>query len=382
VTMAALMHRLYDVAVVGAGPAGTVAAHRLSSAGARVLLLEKETLPRYKCCAGGLTVKAAGLLPIDIDGSCENIIFGARLCYDMGNGRSHRYPKPIAYLVTREALDGRLAKAAVSQGTHLKTSCRVLGLEQLKDRVRLDTSAGFFEAANAIAADGVNGVAGRSLASAHSFNMGLGMECRVHVPGYRPSDWEGSVMLDLSPPIFGGYGWIFPKSDHLNVGVGGPAGLGSIFRFYIRRLVQAKAGKDAEIKHLRGSLMPYRRKNTALASGRVLLTGDAAGLMDPLSGEGIYPAALSGRLAAEAIIEHPGEEAAVYYRSAVEREIISEWTAAESFLHTGLRAPHLVYSLVSSNTRAFSALSRLVRGEITYTYIKRRLGIFQLLLRR
>ena len=371
----------YDVAVIGAGPAGTVCAYHLSRAGADVLLLEKETIPCYKCCAGGLTLKAAALLPIDAGALCENTVFGARLCYGMGSEINHRYAQPITYLVRREKLDGQLAEAAVSAGAHLKPACRVYGLEQLDGKVRLDTAAGSLEAAYAIAADGAGGAVGRTIAPRSQFKMGFGMECQVPFSGHKSLEWDGLVTIDLSPPIFGGYGWVFPKKDHLNIGVGGPVALSKVFRSYIKSLVEKKAGQNAEIKQLRGSLMPYRRKNTVMASGRVLLVGDAAGLMDPLSSEGIYAAALSGRLAAEAIMKHQGEDVALFYRWAVEREIVPEWEAAESFLHTGLMAPHLVYSLVSRSPRAFSALSRLVRGEITYNYMKRRLGPFRLLMR-
>jgi flavin-dependent dehydrogenase len=101
----------------------------------------------------------------------------------------------------------------------------------------------------------------------------------------------------------GGYGWVFPKGDHVNVGVGGWRTTGPQLRGYLRRLCVEHGLPWESVESLRGHRLPMRRVPTRLAEGRALLVGDAAGLVDPVSGDGMYEAFLSGKLASEAVLD-------------------------------------------------------------------------------
>ncbi len=115
----------YDVAVVGAGPAGATAARELARAGHTVLLLERQRIPRYKTCAGGVTVRAAKLLDFDISSVVERVVHGGRISYKLQRPIERRYPEPVCYMVMRDRFDGFLARKAGEAGAHLAEGVRV-----------------------------------------------------------------------------------------------------------------------------------------------------------------------------------------------------------------------------------------------------------------
>jgi flavin-dependent dehydrogenase len=101
----------------------------------------------------------------------------------------------------------------------------------------------------------------------------------------------------------GGYSWIFPKGDHVNVGVGGWQSEGPRLRERLRELCHAYGVDEGNVRELRGHRLPMRGASRHPVAGRVALVGDAAGLVDPLSGDGMYEAFVSGRLASEAALD-------------------------------------------------------------------------------
>nr|MBA2741120.1 hypothetical protein [Actinomycetota bacterium] len=125
----------------------------------------------------------------------------------------------------------------------------------------------------------------------------------------------------------GGYGWVFPKGDHANVGVGGWGSEGPRLREHLA-LLSSKHGIDpGALRDVRGHRLPMRRLGSTPARGRVLLVGDAAGLVDPLSGDGIYEAFVSAELAAQAILEGDLEAYAIRLSAALDRHATASWAA-------------------------------------------------------
>ena len=121
-----LQHK-YDVIIVGAGPAGTVLAYELASKGTRTLVIEKAKFPRYKCCAGGLTVKAANLLDINLNEAVEDIISAATVSFA---GRDHYYSvhdQMFMYTVMRQKFDHTLLKRALEAGADILQEVARLG---------------------------------------------------------------------------------------------------------------------------------------------------------------------------------------------------------------------------------------------------------------
>ena len=159
----------------------------------------------------------------------------------------------------------------------------------------------------------------------------------------------------------GGYGWVFPKGDHANLGVGGWMAEGPRLRDHLERLARAHGVDPAALTEVRGHRLPMRELGASAARGRVLLVGDAAGLVDPLSGDGMYEAFVSSKLAATSILAGRPEEYESALASALDRHAAVSWKAKRAVDRYpracvwALRAPGV-----------FDAVSGLLRGELAH----------------
>jgi geranylgeranyl reductase family protein len=291
----------FDAIVVGAGPAGSTAAFRLSRAGARVLLVDRERFPRDKPCGGGLTYRAVRQLPIGVDPVVEDVVDRFELGFRYGSRFQRRSEGPLILMTQRRRLDAYLAEQAAAAGADFRDGLRATALEPGDDgaTVRFDGSGA--TAPVVIGADGVNGLAARALGLAGGRSHAVALEGNVpHV--HARDDYRGRAVVELGT-VPGGYAWAFPKGDHVNVGVGGWESEGPHLRQHLERACAAYGLPSERLESLRGYRLPMRRTGERPQRGRVLLVGDAAGLVDPLSGDGIYEALVSARLASETALE-------------------------------------------------------------------------------
>jgi geranylgeranyl reductase family protein len=285
----------FDAIVVGAGPAGSMAAYRLASEGVRVLLLDKTPFPRDKPCGGGISARALRELPVDPSPVVEHVVnrmelsFGGRRSFIRG-GRN-----PLAYMTQRRRLDNFLVEQAVSAGADFRDGVEV---GEVSERgVRVDGK--WIDGELLIGADGVNGVTTRSLDLTDERIYAVALEGNLAHSDVNPERWQNTVLVELKT-IPGGYCWVFPKGDHVNVGVGGEKAIGPTLRKQLKALCERRGLDHSKLQDLRGYRLPGRRAGAPLARGRALLIGDAAGLVDPLWGDGMFSAFRSARLAAEA----------------------------------------------------------------------------------
>src|ERR1700756_4770614 len=267
----------YDVAIVGAGPAGSTAAYRLASAGASVLLIDKATFPRDKPCGGGVTGRAARLLPFSIEPVVEGVVerLDCVLRYRRRFSRSAR--GPLAYMTQRRLLDHFLLRKAAEAGAEVREG-------ETADARELDARI-------VIGADGCNGSAAKQLGLADRVVHGVALEANYPYDGR----YARAMVLEIAV-IRGGYGWIFPKGDHINVGVGGNSEEGAKLRAELQRMCEAYGIDPDAAQDTRGYRLPMRLPGTRLARGCTAVIGDAAGLVDPLSGDGMYEAFYSAKL--------------------------------------------------------------------------------------
>jgi geranylgeranyl reductase family protein len=336
----------YDVAIVGAGPAGSTAAYRLATAGASVLLLDKATFPRDKPCGGGVTGRAARLLPFSIEPVVEDVV--DRL--ECGLRYRHRFKRqarsPLAYMTQRRRLDHFLLRKAAEAGAEVREG-------ETADARELDARI-------VIGADGCNGSSAKQLGLADGVVHGVALEANYpHEPRY-----VGAMVLEIAV-IRGGYGWIFPKGDHVNVGVGGNGEEGPKLRGELRRMCEAYGVDPDAARDTRGYRLPLRLPGTLLARGRTAVIGDAAGLVDPFSGDGMYEAFLSAQLVSDAALDVLAGRAETLdaYQAAVERRIApltrAGWGAKRAFE----RFPRTTYALARLPI-TFRALEKLLQGEL------------------
>ena len=297
----------FDAVVVGAGPAGSATAIRLARAGASVLLVDRARFPRDKPCGGGLTGRAVRELPVDVTPVVEDVVrsFEVRLGYRKRFER--RSEAPLVLMTQRRRLDAFLTEQAAAAGAVFRDGVTVEGLAVGPDGASLRVGGSAVHGRVLVGADGVNGRIARDSGLGGGILYGIALE--GNGPLLDGQAGRATVELGVVP---GGYGWVFPKAGHANYGVGGWAAEGPRLRAHLRRLCAVHGVDDTRLTDLQGRRLPIRRTTTA-ARGPVLLVGDAAGLVDPLSGDGIYEALVSARLAAEAILD--GELGALRERS-------------------------------------------------------------------
>jgi len=293
-----------DVIVVGGGPGGGSAAYFLERKGLKALVVERGRLPRYKTCAGGVPGSALQLFPFSFSRVIEQRVEQGTFVYG-----ERRVTQPISrdslFMVQREDFDAFLLRQSgseVLQGEKAET------VEAGRDGVTVSTRSGRrLRARYLIGADGPQSRVARCAGMARPRNMGVGLEMEVN-PGPEILDsYRGRFLVGLGA-LDNGYYWIFPKADHLSVGIGK---ITKGKRHLLSRLQQTMAGLGIEVQghSSRAHPLPLYSPRVMRQKGRILLVGDAAGLVDPLTGEGIRYAMLSGKLAAEALSRR---EPAVY----------------------------------------------------------------------
>jgi geranylgeranyl reductase family protein len=293
----------FDALVVGAGPAGSLTAYRLASAGASVLLVDKARFPRDKPCGGGLTTRAVRLLPFSVEPVVEDVVdrFEFRLRYGSTFERVSS-GEPLCLMTQRRRLDAYLAEQAAAAGADFRDGVKVGTLDLGDDGVSATVDGKPVAAQALIGADGANGVTARTLSLGSDYTYGVAFEGNVPY-GPAPEDrYRGRLVLELGV-VPGGYGWVFPKGDHVNVGIGGWESEGPRLRVLLRQVCAQHGLADASLSELRGHRLPLRKPASKIARGRAALVGDAAGLVDPLTGDGMYEGFYSAKLASEAVLE-------------------------------------------------------------------------------
>jgi geranylgeranyl reductase family protein len=237
-------------------------------------------------------------LPFSVETVVEDRVNTMELWFRYKRRWSRRADEPLVLMTQRRRLDAFLAEQAAAAGAEFRDGAKVTGV----DPAGAVTLAGErLEADVVVGADGVNGITARSLGlSAHVH--GVALEGNVGYTHVSRERFGGRAVVELGA-VPGGYAWVFPKGDHVNVGVGGWESEGPRLRERLRELCAAFAIDEVEVRELRGHRLPMRGASRRPVDQRVLLVGDAAGLVDPLSGDGMYEAFVSGRLAAEATLE-------------------------------------------------------------------------------
>lgn len=298
--------RVWDAIVVGAGPAGCACAYDLAAAGKSVLLLDKAAFPRMKACAGGLTMKTVRALRYSVKPVVRETIYDISL--EGPERLTVRSRKPICVMTVRQELDAFCLDKTIEAGAGFERISGLQAIEQDADGITVSSQSETWRGRFVIGADGVHSQVRKLAGNDAWFRKGIAIEANV-----MRNTSDDNLVFDFSP-VNSGYGWVFPKQDHVNIGLYCIGDDEKLSRSRLATYICNRYGDGAEGKECVGQYLGFGAAHFSAVehlpiARRVFLVGDAGGFADPLTGEGIYGAVISGQTAAAAICGAPERDA-------------------------------------------------------------------------
>ena len=296
--------KYFDVAIIGSGPSGASTAFYLGKKGISTVIIEKETLPRYKTCGGGFVFRGRKNMPFEIDDVIEREFFKVDSYFN--NTKMHYQSlkeKPIITMIMRDAFDQLIVEKAKEFGVTLLENHKLNAIEFKNKLAILKTSQGNISANFVIAADGVLSTTAKMAGWKEDTRKLIpALEYEVEVSEKDFNRLSKNVRFDIDAVPFG-YGWSFPKKNHLSLGVLTTKKGKINLKEYYKKYLQTIGITDIIKEDAHGFQIPIAPRTDGFVKQNVFLIGDAAGFAEPITAEGISNAILSGKYVAEAIIE-------------------------------------------------------------------------------
>lgn len=352
---------MFDCIIVGAGPAGGTAAYHLAKRGRSVLVLEKESLPRYKACSGGVSPAVAQWFDFDFSPAISLKTNQVRYTWKAEDPVEVelRVSEPI-WMVRRDVFDQFLIQQAQGQGAEVRDNTEVTGISFKNDAWQVNTANGPVEGRYLIAADGAKGPMAKWLGF-KEFKKRMAAALEV------PASSEAKVNFEFGR-LKNGYIWNFPKADGYSIGTG-------IFR-----------GGDVKDKELESTITEYAAQfgagtgvhfhplclwdgNHKLHAQNALLAGEAAAVVDPFTAEGIRPSMFSGVKAAEAIHEalSGAGDALEKYTQVMQEEWGNDMVWAQRLAGVFFRIPGVAYKVGVKRPMATQMMGKVLCGDLRYS---------------
>jgi geranylgeranyl reductase family protein len=354
-----------DAFIVGAGPAGSWLAYLLAKRGLHVVIIDKERFPREKICGGGVSRKAIELIECDISPVVHRSIRGAYLSYRNSSTLIKDIDPPIGVTVVRREFDQFLLDRATAAGAHFLAETAFLGAKEYRDAIEVETSCGRYRSRLLFGADGVSSAVRNKLFGRSLVRYVPAMEALVPASADTLARFDDRALFDFAG-MPGGYGWIFPKRDHLNVGIYAPRRMRSLRAHLDDFMSRYACLKQAGSVRYLGYAIPVHNVGGELQRSRTWLLGDAAGLAESVFGEGIYFALKSATLAAAAIAEDGCGADSQRYTQQMRQVLLPELRASRWIGRMLYTFPRFAFEHWVLNTRINDDFAGLISGSTGY----------------
>jgi geranylgeranyl reductase family protein len=362
---------MYDCIIVGAGPAGASAAYHLAKRDRSVLLLEKEALPRYKPCGGGVSPQVAEWFDFDFSPAISLKINTFRYTWNMGDPVVAQPTdlEPI-WMVRRDVFDHFLVKKAQEQGATVKDRTAASGIEWKGNGWQVNTAQGPFLGTYLIAADGAKGFMAKWLGFGNrKRKLGGALEAEAR----QPIADDQTIHFEFGM-VKNGYIWNFPKADGYSIGIGTFRGGESQDFKRILTEYSTLFNVDFATTEQHGHPLCLWDGDQTLHTQNALLAGEAACIVDPMTAEGIRPSIFTGVKAAEAIHAALGGDrnALEGYTQTIQQDWGQDMAWAKRLAGTFYAAPSLGYRLGIKRPSATERMGQVLCGKLRYSEVANR----------
>ncbi|BAZ31792.1 geranylgeranyl reductase [Cylindrospermum sp. NIES-4074] len=356
---------MYDCIIVGAGPAGGTAAYHLAKQGRSVLVLEKESLPRYKPCGGGVSPVIAQWFDFDFSPAVSLKIDSLRFTWKLGDPVEGKIGiKEPFWMVRRDVFDHFLVQQAQKQGAELQDNTEVTGIEFKGDYWQVNTANGPVTGRYLIAADGAKGPMAKWLGfkdRKRRLSGALEAEVAATVEKKDTAHFEFGLVKN-------GYIWNFPKADGYSIGVG--TFIGNEPQDFKKVLDEYAQSFNIDVKTSKqyGHPLCLWDGNQKLHTQNAILAGEAACVVDPFTAEGIRPSIFSGLLAAAAINEALAGDinALTKYSDAINEQWGADMAWAQKLAGAFYRFPGIGYKAGVKRPAGVQIMGKVLCGELRY----------------
>lgn len=362
----------YDLVIVGGGPAGSTLAYHTAARGWKVLVIDKAEFPRHKACGGGLPERTVRLLDFEVEHLYANTVHGVKLSCGP-NASVNFFGGTNVHLVHRHEFDQLLLNKAIEKGAEFIGGEKVRTIKEETDFVEIGTGDNTYTAKYLAGCDGARSVVAQSIGFRQN-HIGFCIDADVYVPKEVLDAQRDYACLDTNC-VPKGYGWVFPKDKFISVGMGTMNKRIKNYKDYFRKFMSRMPEVQGAGKVVyRSGFIPYYVKGRKhWHTDRILLAGDSTGLVDPLSGEGIYYAIRAAREAADVLVSgKPLDEYSGRLRDLFLPDLDIARKMATVYMHT----PKIIFRAFMKSKRVgryMEYFARLMAGEVSYVDLYRRM---------